>query len=126
MLKARRHARQSEFGAVTAEAAIGIGLLTLVTVGLAWVVCLGVVAVRAQDAAREAVRALTRGDDPATADALARRVATAGSSIVTSTDGRLTKVEVRSPVRGPGGIFGFLGPVVVSGEAAGVVEGAQQ
>lgn len=115
--------RRSERGAVTAETALGIGLLTLVTVGLAWVVCLGVVAVRAQDAAREAVRALTRGEDQATADALARQVATDGSSVVTTTEGRMTRVKVRSPVRGPGGIFGFIGPVVVSGEAVGIVEG---
>ena len=123
MFKARR---QSELGTVTAEAAMGIGLLTLITVGLAWVVCLGVVAVRAQDAAREAVRALARGDDQATADGLARRIATAGSSVIASTDGRLIQVHVRSPVRGPGGIFGFIGPVVVSGEATGVAEGSPQ
>lgn len=123
MLQARR---KSELGAVTAEAALGIGLLTLVTVGLAWVVCLGVVAVRAQDAAREAVRALARGDDQAAADALAHRVATAGSSVVTSNEGRLVRVQVRSPVRGPGGIFGFIGPLVVSGEATGALEGSRE
>ena len=115
--------RRSETGAVTAEAALGIGLLSLVAIGLAWIVCLGVVAVRAQDAAREAVRALTRGDDQVAADSLAKQVATAGSTVVTSTDGRLTRVTVRSPVRGPGGIFAFIGAVVVSGEAVGVVEG---
>lgn len=114
--------RRSEMGAVTAEAALGIGLLVLVAVGLAWMVCLGVVAVRAQDAAREAVRALVRGDQATEAVALAEQVATPGSRVTTSTEGRLTRVTVSSPVRGPGGLFSFIGSVVVSGTAAGVAE----
>lgn len=116
--------RRSESGAVTAEAAFGIGLLVMIALGLAWMVSLGVVAIRAQDAAREAVRALARGEDPTAAIALAQQVATAGSTVTTGTDGRLIRVTVRSPVRGPGGIFGFIGPVVLKGQAAGVPEGA--
>ena len=116
---------RSETGAVTAEAAIGIGVLVLVALGLAWMVSLGVVAIRAQDAAREAVRALVRGESSAEAVGLAERVATSGSTVSTSTEGRLVRVVVRSPVRGPGGIFGFIGPVVLVGQAAGVVEGAE-
>jgi hypothetical protein len=115
--------RRSDAGAVTAEAAFGIGLLVMVALGLAWMVSLGVVAIRAQDAAREAVRALARGEEPTAAVALAEQVATAGSTVATRHDGRLIKVTVRSPVRGPGGIFGFIGPVVLSGEATGVPEG---
>lgn len=114
---------RSDSGAVTAEAAFGIGILVLIALGLAWMVSLGVVAVRAQDAAREAVRALVRGEAAPAAVALAEQVATSGSTVTTSTEGRLVRVTVRSPVRGPGGIFGFIGPVVLSGQAAGVVEG---
>ncbi|MGN6160369.1 MAG: TadE family type IV pilus minor pilin [Marmoricola sp.] len=121
-MSARR--QRSEDGAVTAEAAIGIGMLVIVAMGLAWMVCLGVVAVRAQDAAREAVRALVRGDERASAVGLAEQVATTGSTVSTQTDGRLTRVTVRSPVVGPGGIFGFIGPFVVTGVAVGVVEGS--
>ena len=116
--------RRGDSGAVTAETAVGIGVLVLVALGLAWMVSLGVVAVRAQDAAREGVRALVRGDAMSEAVSLAERVATTGSTVSTSNDGRLVRVMVRSPVRGPGGIFGFIGPVVLTGEAAGVVEGA--
>ena len=115
--------RRSEAGAVTAEAAFGIGLLVLVALGLAWMVSLGVVAIRAQDAAREAVRALVRGEATAEAVTLAQQVAASGSTVATSHEGRLVRVTVRSPVRGPGGIFGFIGPVVLSGESTGVVEG---
>lgn len=119
----RRLRGGSESGAVTAEAAFGVGILVLVALGLAWMVSLGVVAVRAQDAAREAVRALVRGETTPAAVALAEQVATSGSTITTSTDGRFVRARVQSPVRGPGGIFGFIGPVVLSGQAVGVVEG---
>jgi hypothetical protein len=116
--------QRSDHGAVTAEAAIGIAMLVLVALGLVWMVSLGVVAVRAQDAAREAVRALVRGDEAATAVNLAEQVATSGSTVTTTSEGRLTRVTVHSPVSGPGGIFGFVGPVVVTGVAVGVVEGS--
>lgn len=115
---------RSESGAVTAEAALGISLLAMVAIGLAWMVCLGVVAIQAQDAAREAVRSLARGDDSAAATSLAEGVAPPGSTIATQTDGQLVRVTVRSPVRGPGGIFGFIGPLVVKGQAVGLVEDA--
>lgn len=114
--------QRPESGAVTAEAALGVGLLSLVALGLAWMVCLGVVAVRAQDAAREAVRALARGDSPQMAVGLAQEVAPQGSTVVTSTDGRLARVSVRSPVRGPGGFFGFVGTLMVTAQAVGLVE----
>jgi len=114
--------RRSDEGAVTAEAALGIAMLVLVALGLAWMICLGVVAVRAEDAAREAVRALVRGEDSASAVALAEQVATSGSTVTTTVDGRMVRVTVRSPVASPGGIFGFIGSVVISGEAVGVVE----
>lgn len=116
--------RRSESGAVTAEAAFGICLLVLVAIGLAWMICLGVVAVQAQDAAREAARALARGDSTEQAVDLAEQVAPKGSSVSTSLEGRLARVTVRSPVRGPGGIFGFIGPLVISGQAVGLVETA--
>jgi len=107
---------------VTAEAAIGMCLLVLVALGLVWMICLGVVAVRAQDAAREAVRALARGEAQDSAIALARRAAPEGASIEAEADGHLVRAVVRAPVRGPGGIFGFLGSVTVTGRAVGAVE----
>lgn len=119
-----RQRRRTSSGAVTAEASFGICLLLMVALGLSWIVCLGVVAVRAQDAAREAVRALARGELEAVALGLARQIATDGSAITTGTDGRLVRVKVRSPVRGPGGLFAFIGTVEVTGEAVGLREEA--
>ncbi|HWU33501.1 MAG TPA: TadE family type IV pilus minor pilin [Marmoricola sp.] len=114
--------RRSESGAVTAEAAFGLCLLALVAIGLAWMICLGVVAIQAQDAAREAARALARGDSTLQAVDLAAQAAPKGSSVSTEAEGRLVRVTVRSPVRGPGGIFGFIGPLVISGQAVGLVD----
>lgn len=117
--------RRSESGAVTAEAAFGICLLALVAIGLAWMVCLGVVAIQAQDAAREAARSLARGDGTDVAQGLAEQVAPKDSNVSLTKEGRLVRVTVRAPVRGPGGIFGFIGPLVISGQAVSVVEEAR-
>ena len=95
-------------GAVTAEAAMAIPTLVVLTLGLAWLVALGATQVRALDAARETARAAARGEDPASSVALGRRVATAGARIVVRDEGETIEVRVDAPVRGPGGVFDFL------------------
>jgi Flp pilus assembly protein TadG len=99
---------RNQAGAVTAEAAVVIPVLLLVALGLAWLVALGATEVRALDAARETARAAARGDDPSASIALGRRVATAGAEITVRDDGSTIEVQVDAPVRGPGGLFGFL------------------
>lgn len=117
--------RSAESGAVTAEAALGLCLLVIVAMGLSWMVCLGVVAVQAHDAAREGARALARGESETVAVGLARQVAAKGSSIAAQPEGRLIRVIVRSPVRGPGGVFAFIGTVEISGQAVAAREDAE-
>ncbi|HEY0902738.1 MAG TPA: TadE family type IV pilus minor pilin [Marmoricola sp.] len=95
-------------GAVTAEAAVVMPVLVLLALGLAWLVALGATHVRAIDAARETARAVARGEDTTTSVGLGRRVATAGSRISVRDEGDTVLVIVDAPVRGPGGIFGFL------------------
>lgn len=99
---------RDECGAVTAEAAVVLPVLVLFTLGLAWLVALGATEVRALDAARETARAVARGEDPDTSVGLGRRVATAGAEISVRDEGDTILVTVDAPVRGPGGIFGFL------------------
>jgi Flp pilus assembly protein TadG len=114
--------RRGERGAVTAELAMGLPLLLALTVGLAWLVGVGSAQVRAVDAAREAARALARGDSESAAVGVAAAVAPGGSEISVSTgDGRVV-VRVRATVRGPGGLFDALPGAEVSAEAVALAE----
>ena len=99
---------RNESGAVTAETAVVLPILILVALGLAWLVALGATEVRALDAARETARAVARGEDASTGIDLGRRVATVGATISVRDEGDTVVVSVDAPVRGPGGIFGFL------------------
>jgi Flp pilus assembly protein TadG len=100
--------RHDETGAVTAEAAAVLPVLMLFALGLAWLVALGGTQVRALDAARETARAVARGEDSGVSLGLGRQVAPAGARISVHDEGQTVSVTVDAPVRGPGGIFGFL------------------
>ena len=100
--------RRGEQGAVTAELATGLPLLLALTVGLAWLVGVGSAQVRAVDAAREAARAVARGDSEAEAVGLARAVAPSGARVSVVTEGGRVVVRVRASVHGPGGLFEAL------------------
>lgn len=104
----RSRTRHDESGAVTAEAAAVLPVLVLFALGLAWLVALGGTQVRALDAARETARAVARGEGPVVSLALGRQVAPAGARIAVHDEGNTVAVTVDAPVRGPGGIFGFL------------------
>lgn len=99
---------RDDAGAVTAEAAVVLPIVVLFALGLAWLVALGGTQVRALDAARETARAVARGEDAQAGLDLGRRVATEGAEISVMDEGDTVRVTVDAPVRGPGGIFGFL------------------
>jgi hypothetical protein len=107
---------------VTAEAAVVMPTLVLVTIAMTWLVSLGVTHVRAVDAARETARTVARGEPVGRGSAVGRRVATRGSTIHVERGSRLVVVTVRSPVRGPGGLFGLLPAFDVHGQAVAVRE----
>lgn len=114
--------RPGQQGAVTAETAVVAPVLALFTVGLAWLVTIGVVHARVVDAAREAARAVARGESVAAGTALARRAGPEGTRVVVSTDGGLVVVTTTAPVRGPGGLFGFLPAFTVHAQAVAAPE----
>lgn len=116
--------RTGERGAVTAEAAMVLPMLAIVAVGLAWMIGLGVAQGRAQDAAREAARVVARGESPAVGSALAQRVASSGSTVSVRTSGDRVVVVVTSPLRGPGGFFGFLAHDTVTARSVAAREAA--
>jgi Flp pilus assembly protein TadG len=111
-----------ERGTVTAEAAVVLPLILLFTIGMVWLVSIGVTRVRAVDAAREAARAVARGEPASQGAALGRRVAGAGSAVRVTSRSDLVVVTVTAPVRGPGGLFDFVHTFDVHAQAVAVPE----
>jgi hypothetical protein len=111
-----------ERGTVSAEAAVVLPTILLFAVGMAWLVSIGVTHVRAVDAARETARAVARGEPTGAGAAVGGRVAGPGSSIHVERDGTVVVVTVTSPVRGPGGLFGFVHTLDVHAQAVAVLE----
>ena len=114
--------RQSERGAVSAEAAVVLPVLVAVAIALVWLVSLAGAQIRVVDAAREAARSAARGDPTSTALAAGRRVAPAGAVLVIDQGADQVRVSVAAEVQGPGGLFGFLPGVTVRSEALAVRE----
>ncbi len=102
---------RADRGAVTAEAALVLPLLVAVTAALCWLLAVGAAQVRAVDAAREAARAVARGDDPETARSLARRISPEATSVSVVRSGDEVRVEVSGGVPGPLGAAGLGGAV---------------
>jgi Flp pilus assembly protein TadG len=111
-------------GAVTAELALGLPLLLAVTTGLVWLLALGAAQVRTVDAAREAARAVARGDDTGAAVAVGEQVAPEGVQVEVSVSGGRVTARAAGHVAGPGGLFGFLPGADVSAVAVAVTEDA--
>jgi Flp pilus assembly protein TadG len=108
-------------GAVTAELALGIPVLVSLTIGLVWLLTIGVAQVRMVDAARETARAAARGDPAQAAIEQGRRVAPGATVTLSGADGdvRATASDV---VGAPGGLLGFLPAVRVHAKAVTTAE----
>jgi Flp pilus assembly protein TadG len=113
--------RREQRGAVTAELALGIPVLVSLTIGLVWLLTIGLAQVRMVDAAREAARAAARGDSASAAVAQGTRVAPGAEVTVSSTDGDVV-ATVSDVVDPPGGLLGFLPDVHVHAEAVTAAE----
>lgn len=111
--------RRDERGAVTAETAVALPLLMVVTLAMVWMLGFGVTQMRATDAAREAARALARGDSPEQAVALAHRVAPGARVQVVRSDDKV-EVVVVADVAAPVGLDSLGGSA--RGEAVALVE----
>lgn len=101
---------------------MALPVLVAVALGLVWLVALAVTQIRVVDAARETARAVARDDPAATAVALGRRVAPAGSQVTVDREEGVVRVRVVAEVKGPGGLFGFLPGVEVDAEAVAARE----
>ena len=104
-------------GTVTAEAAIVLPLVAAFALALVWLVSLGIAQVRAVDAARDAARALARGDDESAAVSAAERTAPDGSTVTTRRADDTVTVMVESRQRLPGWLLVPLPTVTVSADS---------
>jgi Flp pilus assembly protein TadG len=114
---------RDEGGAATVELALGIPLLVSVTIGLVWLLAVGLAQVQMVDAAREAARAGARGDAPTAAIARGRAVAPQ-AAVTMSSDGAQVVATASADVAPPGGLLGFLPSVRVHARAIALSEAA--
>jgi hypothetical protein len=118
-LKGKREPRRSDEGAVTAEMAMALPVLVLITWAVMWFVSVLGTQARCAEAARAAARAGARGDDPAVS---ARSLLPTGASLrVTHSEGWL-KVVVSGSRPPPGPLAGWLPGISVSGASVAAVE----
>lgn len=113
---------RDEHGAVTAELALGLPILVSLTIGLVWMLAIGLAQVRTVDAARETARALARGDSEQLAREAGRAVAPEGAQISVERAGGRVVVRVTGTLDGPGGLFASLPAAGLEAEAVALVE----
>lgn len=107
---------------MTAELAMVLPLLLAVTAGLVWFLVVGLGQLRVTDAAREAARALARGEPVGTATELATRIGPPGTRVEVSESDGLVEVTVTARVDGPGGVLGALPGADVGATATAALE----
>lgn len=114
---------RDERGMVTAETALVIPVLVAVSLAMVWLLTLGVAQMKVTDAAREAARALARGESADRALQLAE-LAAPGASVTIEDDNGMVVVTVRREVSPPGGVLeGAFGAAEVSSSATALEEG---
>jgi Flp pilus assembly protein TadG len=121
----RRPGRQLAAGSVTAETAVLLPTLVLVTGALAWLVGAGVAQVQCVDAARDAARALARGESTATASELATGAAPDGAAVEISRSGGMVEVVVTYRATPPGALLDHAATLDLRADAATPVEGTE-
>jgi hypothetical protein len=107
---------------VTAEAAMVLPVLVLLTAALAWVVALGVAQVRLVDAAREAARLAARNEPPQQVQRVALAAAPAGSRLQVHRDGDRWVADVTVQVTTDLPLVGSMPAVGLSARAVSAAE----
>jgi Flp pilus assembly protein TadG len=97
--------RRDATGSVTAETAVLLPTLVLVAGALAWLVGVGVAQVQCVDAARDAARALARGESSGTAVELARGSAPEGAETSVRRSAGMVEVTVTYRATPPGALL---------------------
>jgi hypothetical protein len=119
----RRPRSRHQTGSVTAEAAVVLPIVAAFALTLIWMISVVVAEVRAVDAARDAARAVARGDGVAAAVAQARNTSPDGSHVTISRHGDLVTARVSFAARPPGWLLVPLPSVEVGSTSTVEVEG---
>lgn len=115
-------ASRRERGMVTAEAAVVIPLLLLVTVVCGWVVAIAAAQVRVIDAAREGARLAGRGEPPAVVQAAIERAGPNGTTAQISPGTDTVTVRVTAQVEPGVPLLDLLPAVTLDSSATSVSE----
>lgn len=99
-------------------------VLVAVTVGLVWLLAVGIDQARIVDAARETARAVARGDDESAAIARGRQAGPDGTAVAVVHDEDEVVVTATVDVAGPGRLFHFLPGAHLSARAVTTEEGS--
>lgn len=115
----------TERGTVTAEAAIVLPIVAAFALTLVWMITVGIAKVETVDAARDAARAIARGDDPDQAMAIGARTAPPNAHIdIGDAETGTVTVTVSAKAEPPGWLLVPLPAVSIESQATTLVEGA--
>lgn len=115
----------SEDGTVTAEAAVVLPIIAAFALALIWMLSVGIAKVETVDAARDAARALARGDDPQEALAIAARTAPPNARIdIEEAPPGFVTVTVAVEAKAPGWLLAPLPAVTVGSRVSTLAEGS--
>lgn len=109
-------------GSVTAEAALVLPVLLAVTGLLVWLLGAGIAQVQCVDVARDAVRALARGEPEAEVLAEARKAAPDGADVDLHNSGDTVRLRVSHEATPPGDLLDQVLSIPVAATAAMPVE----
>ncbi len=115
----RRRGDSQERGTVTAEAAIVLPVIAAFCLVLVWMVSLGISEVLTVDAARDAARAVARGEDQASATRIAERTAPDGAVVSFAQSAGIVTATVSVRVSAPGWLLAPM-PAVTLGSSSTV------
>jgi threonine dehydrogenase-like Zn-dependent dehydrogenase len=104
---------------VTAEAALVLPMVAAFCLVMVWLLSVGVAQVRVVDAARDAARAIARGEDQDAAATAARRTAPAGADVAFDASAEAVTVRVSVQATAPGWLLVPL-PAIAVGSSATV------
>lgn len=113
----RTRMTRRQHGAVTAEMAMALPVLTLLLMIGMWAIGVVVANIRCVDAARDVARAAARGEPPEAVAAIGERSAPAGANVDINRHGPDVVVLVSADVRLDWPVLGALPPVRVKGMA---------
>ena len=117
-----RRSAHLDRGSVTAEAALVLPIVAAFALGLVWLISIGLAQVQATDAARDAAREIARGGDQTTATVAARRTAPDLAAVGLERDGDLVTVSVAFPSRPPAWLLVPIPSVDVHASATVAIE----